>query len=79
MSSGGNNSLIAGGTITLLTSSILLLPSFGLCVGYEGTLSGVLNLQELGCLDMFGNFGIAHPKGALKHICSLGVWLYSTG
>lgn len=39
---------------------MLLLPLFGLWVRYEGTLSNVLNLQELGCLEMFGNF--AHPQ-----------------
>lgn len=61
-----SNSLIAGGTITLLTSSMLLLLSFGLWVGYEGTLSDVLSLQELGCSDMLGDFGIAHPEGALQ-------------
>lgn len=58
-----SNSLTAGHIIALLTSSTPLLLSVGLSVGYEVT--HVLRLQELGCLGMFCNFGIAHRKELL--------------
>lgn len=74
-----SNSLTAGGTITLLTRSMPLLLSCGFSVRCEVTLCNVPHLQELGDLGMFCNFEIAHPKGAGKHVCSLGVWLCDLG